>query len=255
MRKLAGFLMLGLLAIGGREAAAQGLGMGATSDDRVFITVGFGVENGSSDMTDTLNFTLYDEAATATTTTTWSSGSFFEGSAAVRVYRNFTVGLGYHQETNTTDTEISGTAPHPVFFNRPRTFAATEDGLYRREKAVHLTFGWVVPIDDKLDVHVTAGPTFFRLSQDVVTEVNIAESGNFATPVVEGEVTEQKKSVTGFNVGADVTYILWQNDNMRIGAGGFLRYTSAEADVRMLANEVSTKVGGMQFGFGARVRF
>jgi hypothetical protein len=42
---------------------------------------------------------------------------------------------------------------------------------------------------------------------------------------------------------------------MRIGAGGFLRYTSAEADVLMLANEVSTKVGGMQFGFGARVRF
>jgi hypothetical protein len=255
MRKLAGFLMLGLLEIGSREAAAQGLNLSAPSDDRVLVTVGFGVEAGSSDMTDTLNFTLYEEAATATTTTTWSSGSFFEGSAAVRVYRNFTVGLGYHQETNTTGTDISGSAPHPVFFNRPRTFATTEDGLYRRENAVHLTFGWVVPIDEKLDVHVTAGPTFFRLRQDVVSEVTIAESGDFAAPVVGGEVTEQRKSVTGFNIGADVSYILWQNDDMRIGAGGFLRYTSAEADIPMLANEVSTNVGGMQFGFGARVRF
>jgi hypothetical protein len=247
--------MLGLLEIGSREAAAQGLNLSAPSDDRVLVTVGFGVEAGSSDMTDTLNFTLYEEAATATTTTTWSSGSFFEGSAAVRVYRNFTVGLGYHQETNTTGTDISGSAPHPVFFNRPRTFATTEDGLYRRENAVHLTFGWVVPIDEKLDVHVTAGPTFFRLRQDVVSEVTIAESGDFAAPVVGGEVTEQRKSVTGFNIGADVSYILWQNDDMRIGAGGFLRYTSAEADIPMLANEVSTNVGGMQFGFGARVRF
>jgi hypothetical protein len=255
MRKLAGFLMLGLLAIGSREAAAQGQGIGATSDDRVFITVGFGVESGSSDMTDTLNLTVYEEPATVTTSTSWASGSFFEGSVAVRAYRNFTVGVAYHQETNTTDTDITGVVPHPIFFNRPRNVSATESGLYRRENAAHLTFGWIVPIDDKLDVHVTAGPSFFRLRQDVVSSVRAAETADLNNPVVQATVTEQRKSVTGFNVGADVSYILWQNDDMRIGAGGFLRYTSAEADVLMLANEVSTKVGGMQFGFGGRIRF
>lgn len=255
MRKLAGFLMLGVLAFGGREAAAQAQGLGAPSDDLVFITVGFGVESGSSDMTDTKNYTLYDEAATTTTTAPWSSGSFFEASAAVRVYMNFTVGLAYHQETNTTGTEISGSAPHPVFFNRPRTFATTEDGLYRRENAAHLTFGWVVPVNDKLDVHVTGGPSWFRLRQDVVSDVTIAESGNFATPVVEAEITEERRSVMGFNLGADVTYIFWQNDSVRVGAGGFLRYSAADADVHMIANDVETKVGGMQFGFGGRIRF
>jgi hypothetical protein len=253
MRKLAGFLMLGLLAIGSREAAAQGLG--APSDDRVLVTIGFGEESGSSDMSDTMNLTVYEEPATVTTSTTWSSGSIFEVSAAVRVFMNFTVGVGYHQETNTTDTQISAVVPHPIFFNRPRNITATESGLYRRENATHLTFGWIVPVDDKLDVHVTGGPSFFRLRQDVVSAVRAAETADLNNPVVQSTVTEQRKSVTGFNLGADVTYILWQNDDMRIGAGGFLRYTSAEADVLMLANEVSTKVGGMQFGFGARVRF
>jgi hypothetical protein len=61
--------------------------------------------------------------------------------------------------------------------------------------------------------------------------------------------------LTGYNVGADLTYMLWQNDSVRLGAGGFVRYTGATTDVRLLANDVETKVGGIQFGFGARVRF
>jgi hypothetical protein len=255
MRKIAGIVVLGLLVVGSREAAAQGQGVGATSDDRVFVNIGFGVESGKSDMNDTSTFTLYDEPATASTSTPWTSGSFFGGGIDVRVMRNFTLGLHYHQETNTTDTAITGSAPHPVFFNRPRSFTATEGGLYRRENAAHLTLGWIVPINDKLDVLVSGGPSFFRLQQDVVTGVVITEGGNFATPVIAADVNEVKRSVVGFNAGADATYILWQNDSVRLGAGGFLRFTSASTDVRMIATDVETKLGGVQFGFGGRIRF
>ena len=71
------------------------------------------------------------------------------------------------------------------------------------------------------------------------------------------EKAERKKSVTGFNVGVDATYIVWSNDSMRIGAGGFVRFTQASTDVQMLdaGSTQSTDVGGMQFGFGARIRF
>lgn len=253
MRKLAGLMVLGLLLVGGSEAAAQG--MGAATDDRVFMTIGFGVESGTSDTNDTKSYTLYDEAATTTVNTAWTSGSIFEGSLAVRVIRNFTVGVAYHQETNTTDAAISGSAPHPVFFNRPRSFTGEAGGLYRRENAAHLTFGWVVPVNDKLDVHVTAGPSFFRLQQDVVSDVTIAEGAGFTTVVAQPLVVEQKRSVVGFNAGADATYILWQNDNVRLGAGGFVRFAGATTDVRLLVSDVETKVGGVQFGFGGRIRF
>ena len=120
---------------------------------------------------------------------------------------------------------------------------------------MHLNLGWVVVVSPKIDVLVSAGPSFFRLQQDVVTSVIITEAGDFATPVIATEVEEVKRSVMGFNVGADATYVLWQNDNVRVGAGGFVRVASATTDVRMLATDVETKVGGVQFGFGGRIRF
>jgi len=48
---------------------------------------------------------------------------------------------------------------------------------------------------------------------------------------------------------------VWQNDSVRLGAGGFVRFTGATTDVFMLTNDVETKLGGMQFGFGGRIRF
>jgi hypothetical protein len=63
--------------------------------------------------------------------------------------------------------------------------------------------------------------------------------------------------VTGFNAGIDATYILWSNDSVRLGAGGFLRFTQASTDVQMLdaGSAQPTDVGGLQFGFGGRIRF
>ena len=65
----------------------------------------------------------------------------------------------------------------------------------------------------------------------------------------------QKRSATGYNVGADATYIFWQNDSVRVGAGGFVRFTSAKTDVRLLVSDFDTTIGGVQFGFGGRIRF
>jgi hypothetical protein len=251
MRKLAVLMVLGVLVGGSREAAAQG-----APADRVYLNIGFGVESGSTDANDSKQYTLYDELATTTTSTTWTSGSFFGSGVDFRVVKNLTVGVAYHQETNSADSAITGSIPHPIFFNRPRNISATAGGLYRRENAVHLSLGWIVPITSKLDVLVSGGPSFFRLSQDVVSEVTVAERGGaFTELVVAPTVGEQKRSVTGYNVSADATYIFWQNDSVRLGAGGFFRYTEAKTDVRLLVSDFDTTVGGMQFGFGARIRF
>ena len=251
MRKLAVLMVVGLLFGGTREAAAQG-----TPDDRVYLSIGFGVESGASDLNDSKQYTLYDETATTNTAAHWTSGSIFASGVDFRVFKNLTVGVSYHQETNTTDTAITGTVPHPLFYNRPRNYTTKAGGLYRRENATHISFGWVVPFTPKLDLLVTGGPSFFRLEQDVVSDVTIAEKGgDFSEVVVAPTVVSQKRSVTGYNVGADVTYIFWQNDSVRLGAGGFVRYTGATTDVRLLVSDLETKVGGIQFGFGGRIRF
>lgn len=247
-------MVIGVCAGVAQNAHAQT----GTWADRGYLNIGFGVESGSSSLTDTQNITIYEEAGTLTSSTEWTSGSLIDAGFGVRVWRNMTVGLSYHQEENDTDSSLTGSIPSPIFFNRPRELNK-DVVLERKEKAVHLVLGWVLPFSEKLDVMVFGGPSFFRLEQDGLepfTTNDIAEAGQpFTEVVVDEDVTTRKKSLTGYNVGVDATYILWSNDDLRIGAGGFLRFTQATGDILQLATEQSTDVGGVQFGFGARIRF
>lgn len=240
-------LMLGVA----QTAAAQG-----KWDDRAYINIGFGVESGSSDLNDGKTFTKYDEPAEVISTSTFSSGSLFDVGVGARVFSNFSVGVGYHQEDNTADGTLTGSIPNPIFFNQPRTFTTTVPGLTRKENAVHLVFGWMVPVGSNFDVLVFAGPSFFRLEQEVVSDVSIAEKAPpFSEVVVEPKRTVVKQNPTGYNVGADATYVFWQNDSVKVGGGFFIRYATATADVQLATQSKPTKVGGLQFGFGGRFRF
>lgn len=244
-------VVFGVCAGVAQDANAQG----GTWADRGYVNIGFGVESGSSSLTDTKNFVIYEEAATITSNTTWTSGSLVDAGFGVRVWRNLTVGIGYHQEDNDEDGQITGSIPSPIFFNRPRTLDQ-DIVLDRKEKAAHLVIGWAVPIGQKFDILLFGGPSFFRLQQDVVADVEVGESSSPFTEVVARPTREtRKKSLTGYNVGVDATYILWSNDDLRVGAGGFVRFTRASGNVLLLVTEQSTDVGGVQFGFGGRIRF
>lgn len=243
------FLVCGVCAGTARQASAQT----APWSDRGYINVGWGVESGSSAMTDTRTQSIYDETATINSAATFTSGSLFDVGVGLRVWRNLTVGAGYHQEQNDTDGQLTGSIPSPFFFNRPRTLNETVAGLNRKEQATHVMIGWVMPFGAKFDVLVSGGPSFFRVEQDSVSDVSIGESGSTFT--TRPTITTYKKSQTGYNVGADATYIVWQNDSVRVGAGGFVRFSKADVDMPMLSTEQPTEAGGVQFGFGARLRF
>jgi hypothetical protein len=252
MNKLATSLfVIGSVFIGTHQASAQT----APWSDRGYINVGWGVESGSSAMTDTRTAPIYEESATINTSSTFSSGSLFDVGVGVRVWRNLTLGVGYHQEQNDTEGTVSGSIPSPLIFNRPRTLTGSEL-LDRKEMATHINIGWVLPISTKFDVMVYGGPSFFRLTQDVISNVVPNEAGATGTTIGSTiTVSERSKSVTGFNAGVDATYIVWENDSIRLGAGAFARFSQASTEVEMLSTTQPTDVGGMQFGFGARLRF
>jgi len=237
-------------------STGQALAQGATWADRGYINIGWGIESGSSTMTDSRTGAIYDESATITASSRVTSGSVLDVALGLRVWHNLTVGAGYHQEQNDTDGKLTGSIPSPIFFNRPRTLDQTVPGLNRKEAATHLMIGWVVPIGAKFDVMVSGGPSFYRLTQDVVSDVvPVENSNNFSTVAAHETITERGKSETGFNAGVDATYIAWQNDSVRIGVGGFVRFTQADFNVDMLSSPQPTKAGGIQFGLGARLRF
>ena len=121
MRRLMTFVVTGLIAGASRDAAAQTRAW----DDRVYLNLGFGVESGTSALTDSNTFLIYDETGTVATSSTYTSGSLFDVGIGFRIWRNVAVGVSYHQEQNTADIAVTGTVPHPVFFNQPRTFSTT----------------------------------------------------------------------------------------------------------------------------------
>lgn len=244
------FLVIGLIAGVSNDAAAQTRAW----DDRVYLNVGFGVESGTSALADSKTFTVYDETGTVASSSDYTSGSLFDVGVGFRIWRNLSVGVAYHQEQNTADIKVTGSAPHPVFFNQPRNFTATAGGQdFRKEKATHLQVGWMLPLSEKLDVLLFGGPSWFRLEQPVLSDVKIVDQASAFTQVTTVEI--RKKSPVGFNLGADATYILWQNDSVRAGAGAFVRYALAKTNVLLLSTEQSTDVGGLQIGFGGRLRF
>ena len=118
-------------------------------------------------------------------------------------------------------------------------------------------FGWMFPLKDNLDVFLYAGPSFYHVSQEVVSDLAIAEEGPpYTTIVVQPTIELRKKNSTGYNLGADATYIVYTRESLRLGVGGFMRFTGASADLQINdTTSVETDMGGFQIGIGARVRF
>ncbi|HYU80129.1 MAG TPA: hypothetical protein VEK56_14165, partial [Vicinamibacterales bacterium] len=240
-------LAVGCVVIfGARSAHAQ---VGQAWTDRGYVNVNVGFEAGSSDLNDTSTFRLYDEDATLSVAQPTDSGAFFDFSVGTRLWHNVSAGIGYHQGKTKSTAAIAGSIPHPLFFNRARTISESVADLERLERAFHLQFGYMIPVTRQTSVHVTAGPSFFRLRQDVVSQIGVTEQGgDFSRVTVNPVLAERTDHPVGFNIGADITYLFTSGGATRDGVGAFIRYAGASSDVQVLQNTVSSDVGGLQVG-------
>lgn len=252
MKKAMTCAVCALVALSARDASAQ---VGQPWTDRGYLNLSVGFESVSGELNDATTFRLYDEDASLSVAQAIDSGAFVDVSGGLRVWRNVSVGLGYHQGSTDSEAAVAGSIPHPIFFNRNRAVAMSVGDLKRTERAVHLQVGYMVPLSDRIHVHVLLGPSFFKLKQDVVSEIAIAEQGDFTTVTATPTVAERSDSSTGFNIGVDLGFTIAETASAKFGAGMFIRYAGASADVQVLSNTVDSDVGGLQVGFGGRIRF
>jgi hypothetical protein len=234
------------------DAAAQ---VGQPWTDRGYANFSLGFESVSGQFNDATTRTIYGEAASLSVSQAIDSGSFIDLSGGARVWQNVSVGVAFHQGSTHSEASLAGSIPHPLFVNRPRPLAVSVTDLKRTERAFHVQIGYMLSLTDRVSVHVLGGPSFYHLGQDVVSDITLNESANFATVGATGTVTERDDSPLGFNIGADVAYTFYQGDTAKVGAGMFVRYSGASADVLVLQSTVDSDVGGLQVGFGVRTRF
>ena len=217
-----------------------------TWTDRAFVNATVGVQGGSHTLETESPFTLYDEPGSVSSSQKVKGGGFFDISAGYKVWQNLAVGLGYSRTGSKADAAITASVPDPLVYDRKRTVSASANDLDHSENAVHLMATWMVPVTDKIDVGVSAGPTFFSVKQSLPSGVTVTEP---APTVSSVSVADVKKSTTGINLGVDVTYLITK----RMGVGALARYTRGSADLDGASDKLT--VGGFQIGVGARLRF
>jgi hypothetical protein len=214
--------------------------------DKGYVTVSGGVQTGSDTLATSSTFPLYDETATVTSSQKVKGGGLFDVGGAYRVWgKNLLAGVSYSHTSSDADVSLNASIPDPVFFDRPRTVATTQSGAKHSEDALHIDAIWMIPVANKLDVAVFAGPTIFWLKQDTIGTPTVTEPG----PVVNAPLTEVKKTSGGVNLGIDVQYVVYK----KWAVGGLARYTWGSASIDGATEKL--KLGGFQIGGGLRMRF
>jgi hypothetical protein len=214
----------------------------AQTTKNIFVDLNGGVQVASGTFVVDATPIVYGETAIMSTSHDVGSAGLFDLSAGYRVWRDLSIALGFSFAGGSADAAMTASVPDPLFHDRRVEVTATVDGLSHSEKTFYLQALWTVPVTDKMDASFSVGPSFINVSQELVN--NISVTGSTVTPLTE----TQSDTVTGFNVGADLSYML----NPRYGVGGFIRYVGGSVD---LPSAADVKVGGFQIGGGARLRF
>ena len=250
MRQRAVVTMIGLFAIllGAGSSSAQ-----STWSDKARINVDFGVQPSSSAFSGTANPPVYLETAALTTNYTVPSGQFFDGGVILRVSGGFGVGVAASGFTRNDPASISGTIPHPLLLNHPRPISGTSSSLEHDEIVGYIDAAYVLTAS-RLDLALSAGPAFFTVNQELVSNVTFTDVPPYNTVGFTGSVvTHAGATALGFNAGIDVGIKL----SKYVGIGGILRYSKASVTLPLENSTagVHTDVGGAHAGGGLRLYF
>jgi opacity protein-like surface antigen len=221
---------------------------------RLVISLNGIAQPGDQNISSPRSFDRYDETATVLTEQAIKTGGgMLEIGAAVRLSGPFGAGIAFNSFSTDGGATVTGSLPHPIFFGVSRPFSMSLSGLEHEQRAVHLQAVMFIPFIENVDFMVSAGPTFFSVTQAFARFDNFTEVGEPYTDVnLTHTILRPKESAVGFNIGADVTYSITR----MIGVGGMLRYTRGTVDFNLGDGQTfSLDAGNVQVGAGLRLRF
>jgi hypothetical protein len=234
-------LISAALLAGPRLAAAQGQPASGTV---AFLNVNVGAQPQQREITTSESLALYDETATVTSTQPVNNGPMFDVTGGYYVRTNLAVAVGFSSFSRSSDSALRASIPDPIFTDRPRIVGATTPDLAHTERGIHFQAVWFFPVTDRIDVALSAGPSIFRVSQELTPTVTVPTRTQNIVVVQE----TQSGTAIGFNAGFDGSFMF----TPRLGAGLFVRYAGGSVDLPAVEN---LSVGGLQTGLGLRIRF
>lgn len=231
-------LIAGFTLAASSTATAQ-----AQQPTTIFVDVNAAAQTQSRAIQSSTSFPLYGETAVINAAQSIDAGGLFDISGGYRFTRSYGVAVGLSTFSKSGDGSLAASIPSPIAINRSVSTTSSATNLKHKEIGTHVMFVYFVPVLENFDVSLFAGPSFFRLTQDILSASVPAgtQNANVATQ-------EQKGNATGANVGVNLNYMFRPN----YGAGVFLRYAGAKVN---LPSAPDVNVGGFQIGIGLRLRF
>jgi hypothetical protein len=230
-------------------AAAQ-----PAAESRGFVSIFAGIQGADGGSSQSGTFSAYNESGTWDAEQSFDGGSTFWFGGGARVWGNVGVGAAYSRMTDEQVGTVAVSAPHPLLYDTPRSGTLDQGSLKHNVNAFHLQALYFIPVNEKFEVVVGGGPSFYTITHDFVTNAGFAEVGApYANITVTNvTVTESDKTQTGFNLGGEAAYFFTKN----VGVGGALRFLVGTADMDVTGGTTQeVEISGMQFSFGARLRF
>jgi len=232
--------------------------------------VGAGYQAGSRVTQSSTAFTdVVAEAGSIVTDFGKRSGFALNALFAQPIGGQFGVGLGFDFYFRNRAANVDAQVPHPFFFNRLRTATFETNALGARDAALNIPLVWMPPARGKVRILAFGGPTIFRASQTLVTDLALDEQYPYDAVSITGVTTkERSKTLFGYHVGGDVSYFFSQSrpstrrgstrpgQGYLLGFGVGVRYSHAKMkfnDDAGVTTEGSagglSVVTGLRFGF------
>jgi hypothetical protein len=227
-----------------------------------WVDVNLGVASSTSDaQTYTYEGRMFSEPyALATVYPKPSTGASFDFGGGFMFNPLVGIGVTFTGQAHEDVAGLGATIPHPFFFNASAIGAGTTDEkLTRAESGTHITV-MLAPVNSgKFRFRVFGGPTFFRLKQDMASDIRYVQNAPLFsrsnTITVTGfQPVEGEGTGMGFHVGTDASYFFTRV----VGVGGMVRFTRGNVTLSpepLSELEQDADVGGIHFGGGLRLRF
>ena len=219
----------------------------------VVISLNGGVQTTSRGFGATSTIRRFEEDGTLTSTYSSDRPIVYDMAVNGGIGNGWSAGFAVTYASKPLGGVVTAEIPHPFFLEKPRTVSGTAPDLRRREIAAHVNAGWSVPATGPTRVTVFGGPSYFRLTQGLVTEIEAAETYPFdSASFVSATLAESTQSRWGFNAGVDFS----QRISKHFGVGVLARYSRAWMKLPIVeTQEIEIKAGGLQVGAGVRLEF
>jgi hypothetical protein len=172
-----------------------------------------------------------------------------DGGVIVRVAGNVGIAGAVSFVGGSREADVSAEIPHPFYFNRRRSISGQVAGVYHAEMAAHAGGVYLIAMR-RVDVAVSGGASYFRVDQDLVSDVTFSETFPYDTAsFTSASLTRVTETAIGYHAAADVNWKL----SPRWGLGALVRFARAEIPFTVNGLDAGTaKVGGVQIAGGLR---